>query len=119
MSIPRTTTKRRPSHPGLFIKEFILDELSISQGQLADALGLSRGAINQLVNEKRKISLDIAMRLSRFTKTTPELWLNIQRAVDLWDDRNVENESFKTIVPHEYYEFSNNSALAQKGVYTS
>ncbi len=104
MSIPRTSTPRRPSHPGLFIKEFILDELSIPQKQLALALDLSRRTINQLVHGKRKISLDIALRLGRYTKTTPELWLNMQRSVDLWDARHEKNESVNSIKPHKYYD---------------
>ena len=103
MSIQRTQTKRRPNHPGLFIDEFILKELSIPQQQLAQALGVSRRTINQLVRGKRKISLDIALRLSRFTMTTPELWLNMQRAVDLWDARNEKNESIEAIKPCEYF----------------
>ncbi len=104
MSIPRTSTQRRPSHPGLFIKEFILDEVPVSQKDLAEALGLSRRTINQLVNEKRKISLDIALRLGRFTKTSPELWLNMQRSIDLWDAHHTKNESLDSIMPHEYYD---------------
>ncbi len=104
MSIQRTSRQRRPSHPGLFIKEFILHELSIPQKQLAKVLGLPRGTINQLVNGKRKITPDIALRLSRFTKTTPELWLNMQRSIDLWDARHAKNDGIDSIRPHEYYE---------------
>lgn len=79
--IPET----RPTPPGEFIKEDILTELDLTQEQLAIALGVSRRTINQLVNEKRKITADVALRLGKFTKTSPELWLNLQMAVDLWD----------------------------------
>ncbi len=80
--------KNRPTHPGEFIKEDILKELSMTQEQLAKAIGLSRRTINQLVNGKRRITVDIALRLGRFTKTTPEMWLNLQSSVNLWDAYN-------------------------------
>jgi antitoxin HigA-1 len=41
--------------------------------------------IRELVNGKQKISMDIALRLGRFTKTSPQMWLNLQNAIDLWD----------------------------------
>ncbi len=76
---------KRPTPPGKFIKEDILNELRITAKQLAESIGLSHKIINQLVNEKRKINMDIALRLGRFTKTSPEMWLNLQNTVDLWD----------------------------------
>ena len=77
--------KKRPTHLGEFIKEDILNELDITQAQLAEALGVSYHTINQLVNKKCSLTADIALRLSRFTQTSPEMWLNLQMAVDLWD----------------------------------
>ncbi len=75
----------RPTNPGEFIQEDILKELGLSQQQLATRLGVSRRTINQLVNGKRKISADMAIRLGKFTNTSPELWMNLQTHVDLWD----------------------------------
>ena len=90
--------KNRPTHPGEFIKEDILKELSMTQEQLAKAIGLSRRTINQLVNGKRRITVDIALRLGRFTKTTPEMWLNLQASINLWDAYNSpEFENIKNI----------------------
>lgn len=77
--------ENRPTHPGEFIREDILTEFGLTQGQLAEHLGVSRRTINQLVNEKRGISADMALRLAKFTNTSPQLWLNLQQAVDLWD----------------------------------
>lgn len=92
---------KRPTHPGVFIKEDILSELSITQEQLAKLLGISRRTINQLVNEKRGISVDIALRLSTFTKTSPEMWLNLQTAIDLWDACHAPNfKDIKNIRPY-------------------
>jgi addiction module HigA family antidote len=82
------TPKHRPTHPGEFIKADILQELGMTQTQLATALGISRHTINQLVNQKRGMTLDMALRLGQFTQTSPEMWLNLQLAVDLWDARH-------------------------------
>ena len=87
--------KKRPTHPGEFIKEEILKELSMTQEQLAKEIGVSRKTINQLVNEKRGISVDIALQIGRFTNTSPEMWLNLQAAVDIWDAYHSPN--FKSI----------------------
>ncbi len=88
--------KNRPTHPSEFIKEDILKELSITQEQLSKELGVSRRTINQLVNGKRRISIDLALRIGRFTNTTPEMWLNLQASVDLWDAHN--SPSYRSIM---------------------
>jgi addiction module HigA family antidote len=77
--------KNRPIHPGKFIKEDILKEIGITEKQLAESIGVTPKIIRELVNGKSRISMDIALRLGRFTKTSPEMWLNLQNAVDLWD----------------------------------
>ena len=77
--------KNRPTPPGEFIKEDILNELGLTQAQLADILGVSYQTLNQLINEKNRLTATMALRLSRFTQTSPEMWLNLQLAVDLWD----------------------------------
>jgi addiction module HigA family antidote len=77
--------KNKPTHPGKFVKEDILKELGLTQTQLANALDVPRHTITQLVNEKCDLTADMALRLSRFTQTTPEMWLNLQLAVELWD----------------------------------
>ncbi len=88
--------RNRPTHPSEFIKEDIIKELSITQEQLAKELGVSRRTINQLVNGKRRISVDLALRIGRFTKTTPEMWLNLQASFDLWEAHN--SPSYKSIM---------------------
>ncbi len=77
--------KNRPTPPGEFIKEDILNELGMTQAQLADILGVSYKTLNQVINEKNRLTADMALRLSRFTQTSPEMWLNLQLAVELWD----------------------------------
>ena len=76
--------KRMPTHPGEILKEEFLKPLGISQTQLAKALHISFRTINELVNKKRGVSTEMALKLSRYFKTTPEFWLNLQNKYDLY-----------------------------------
>jgi addiction module HigA family antidote len=93
--------KNKPTHPGKFVKEDILKELGITQTQLANALGVSPYTISQLVNEKCDLTADMALRLSRFTQTTPEMWLNLQLAIELWEAyHSASSEKIEQIQPY-------------------
>lgn len=86
MSIPNTTgMKRRPTHPGKMLREDFLTDYGLTVSGLADAVGVSRQSINELLRERRAVSPEMALRLARLFGNTPEFWLNAQRAVDLWD----------------------------------
>jgi addiction module HigA family antidote len=86
MSIPNTIgLKRRPTHPGEMLREDFLPDYGLSVSGLADALGVSRQSINELLRERRAMSPEMALRLARLFGNSPEFWLNAQRAVDLWD----------------------------------
>ncbi|WP_247888865.1 HigA family addiction module antitoxin [Azospirillum brasilense] len=85
--------ERRPTHPGRFIQQDILEEYSLTQDQLAQRLRVSRLTINELVNGKRALSAPMAIRLARLTGQSPEFWLGLQRAVDLWEAWNAPDSS--------------------------
>lgn len=72
-----------PAHPGEVLKELYLDPLGMSPYALARRLRVPRTRIERLVRGKTGISADTALRLARFFNTTPEYWLNMQRAWDL------------------------------------
>ncbi len=76
------TTKLSPVHPGAFLAE-LLDELSISQAELARALGVSAMRVSHILNGKRPVTAEMAMRLARFFGQTPQYWLNLQSRYDL------------------------------------
>lgn len=76
---------RKPTHPGAIIREDILPELGISQTDLADHLRVSRRTISEIIHERRPLTPDMALRLSHFLGTTPESWLNMQQALDIWE----------------------------------
>lgn len=76
---------RPPAHPGRILKNLYLAPLGVTNTQLAETLGVSRKAISAIVNERKSVTPDMALRLSRaFPNTSPEFWLNVQRAHDLW-----------------------------------
>ena len=73
----------RAIHPGEVIREDYLAPLSMSSNALAQALRVPATRIHEIVNERRAISADTAVRLARFFSTSPELWMNLQAAFDL------------------------------------
>jgi addiction module HigA family antidote len=77
-------SKRRPTHPGQILKHIYLEPLGLSITELARRLGASRKAISAIVNERKSVTPDMALRLAQAFSTTPELWLNLQRNHDLW-----------------------------------
>ena len=83
--MPRLPKNRRPTHPGKVFEEDFLIPLGITQKEAAKRLRISYPRMNEIVNGKRTVTPDTALRLGRFTDTEPEFWLNLQQAVDLWD----------------------------------
>jgi addiction module HigA family antidote len=77
--------KRKPTHPGEILREDVLPALSMTQGDLAKRLGVSRLSVSDLLHGKRSLSPDMALRIGRLTNTTPQSWLHMQAAVDLWE----------------------------------
>jgi addiction module HigA family antidote len=75
---------RRPTHPGGILRRHYIEPLSMTVSGLAGVLGVSRKTLSEIVNEHASITPDMALRLSKAFKTTPELWLNMQRNYDLW-----------------------------------
>lgn len=79
------TQNRQPAHPGRILKNLYLSPLGISNTKLAETLGVSRKAISQIVNERKAVTPDMALRLSvALPNTSPEFWLNLQKNYDLW-----------------------------------
>lgn len=93
------TVRRRPTPPGEVLRDEVLDANGITQDQLAEAMGVSRLTINQLVNGHRTLTAETALKLAKATRTTAAFWLRMQMAVDLYD-ANVEVGGFvKSIRP--------------------
>jgi addiction module HigA family antidote len=76
---------RKPTHPGAILREDVLPALGMTQTKFAQSLMVSRLTVSELLHEKRGLSPDLAARIGRLTSTTPESWLRMQAAVDLWE----------------------------------
>ena len=77
-----TTNGLPPIHPGEFLKE-ALDELGLSQAQLARAIGVSAMRVSHVVNGSRPVTAELALLFGRAFNQSPQYWLNLQAAYDL------------------------------------
>jgi antitoxin HigA-1 len=91
--------KRRPTHPGEMLREDFMPDYGLTVAGLAEALGVSRQSINELLRGRRAVSPEMALRLSRLFGNSAEFWLNAQRAVDLWDAAQVLGGDMRRIKP--------------------
>ena len=86
----------RPVHPGEILRDE-LEELGMSANAFAEALNVPANRISTILKGQRGITADTALRLSRYLGTTPQVWLNLQKAFEL---RVAELESGKEITKH-------------------
>jgi antitoxin HigA-1 len=90
-----------PPHPGLTVRHDCLEPLGLTVTEGAKVLGVTRQALNNLVNGKAGISPEMAIRLSKAFGTTPETWLRLQMAYDLAQVRpqkiNVKRVARRTV----------------------
>ncbi len=90
--------RRKPTHPGVIIKEDVLKPLNLTITDAAKDLGVTRKALSELINERSALSPDMAVRIARATKTSPESWMNMQQKLDLWES---EHKNFNIVpFPH-------------------
>ena len=78
---------RNPPHPGGIVRRQCLDPLKLSVTEAAKGLGVTRQALSDLLNGKAGISIEMAIRLSKSFGSSPETWLGMQMAYDLWEAR--------------------------------
>ena len=77
-------TKRKPASIGEMSIEEFMAPLGLTQGALAEAMGVQRKHVNELCNNRRSVTAPDALILARVFGNSPEFWLNIQRRNDLW-----------------------------------
>ncbi len=90
--------KRRPTHPGAILREDVLPELALTQGEFADRLGVSRRTVSEILHERRPVTPDMAIRLGKLLGNGAGIWLRMQQTVDIWEAEQ-EPERFASIKP--------------------
>jgi antitoxin HigA-1 len=90
---------RRPTHPGEMLREDFLPDFALTVSGLAESIGVSRQSVNEILRERRAISPEMALRLSKLFGNSPEFWMNAQRAVDLWDASQTIKKDVQKIKP--------------------
>ena len=91
--------KMRPIHPGEILREEFLAPLEMSANRLAQVLAVPTNRITEIVGERRAITAETALRLSRAFDTTPEFWLNLQQAYELRSAEKELGPALKSIKP--------------------
>jgi addiction module HigA family antidote len=79
------TTKRKPASVGEILVEEFMEPLGLTQGALAEAMGVQRKHVNELCNGRRTVTAATALILARVFGNSPDFWLNAQRRTDLWE----------------------------------
>ncbi len=85
--------KRPPTHPGEMLLEEYLKPLGMSQTEAARRMKISVNRLNELIRGKRGVTAGTALRLAELLGTSPEFWLNLQTAWDLWHAYRAERRS--------------------------
>lgn len=85
-------TKRKPVSLGEILTEEFMEPMNLTQGVLAEAMGVQRKHVNELCNNRRAVTAPTALILARVFGNSPDFWLNIQRRSDLWEAMNSPHE---------------------------
>jgi addiction module HigA family antidote len=86
------TTTRRPASVGEILVEEFMEPMGLTQGALAEAMGVPRKHVNELCNGRRAITVPTALILARVFGNSADFWLNTQRRGDLWEALNSPRE---------------------------
>jgi addiction module HigA family antidote len=89
-----------PPHPGEFIQEIYLDPHGISGRELAEKLDVAPSTLSRILKGSSRVTPEMALRLSKALGRTPESWLSLQDAHDLWIAR--QNVDMNRVVPLQF-----------------
>ena len=89
--------KKNLIHPGEILREEFMIPMKISQNRLALAIGVPATRVGEIVNERRAITVDTAIRLGMYFKTGPEFWINLQTNYDLGIAYNEKKHEYDLI----------------------
>lgn len=92
-------TQRKPVSVGEMLRTEFMEPLEIRIVDLADTMGVHRNTLSNLIHDKSTLTAPLAMKLAAALGNTPEFWLNLQHACDLWLTRNQYHHEQKKIKP--------------------
>ena len=86
----------RPVHPGEVLAD-ILEDLEINESEFAKVLDVSRQTVNEIIEGKRGITADMAIRIGKALGNGPKLWLNLQQKIDIWEAMTANKETYEKV----------------------
>ncbi len=90
-----------PDHPGAILRDEFLAPAGLAVSRAADRLDVSRQTLHRILSGKSAVTADMALRLGRFTGTSPAFWLNLQAQHDLWHQGRELARALRSIHPFE------------------
>jgi addiction module HigA family antidote len=99
----RIPTNRTPTHPGEMLLEEFLVPMGLTQRELADSIHVPYQRVNDLVNGRRGITPNTALRLAKYFGNTAAFWMNLQLRWDLYFADQAEKQVLKRISPHQVH----------------
>lgn len=95
---PKRVASRKPTHPGAVLKMTVFPDLGKPIAEIADDLGVTRQSLYQLMEEKRALSPEMAIRLGHYLGNGPAIWLRMQSTYDIWKaTQKVDVSSIPTV----------------------
>ena len=99
---PKRSPDRCPTHPGAMLREIVLPALKHSKVEVAEAMGVSRQTLYDILAERQPVTPSMAVRLGAVFDTTAASWLTMQNAFDLWKaSRDVDTSKLRKLEPVE------------------
>jgi addiction module HigA family antidote len=94
-------SRRRPTHPGEVLREDVIKPLGLTVTEAAKRLGVTRKTLSALINCRASMSPEMAVRIGKATRTSPESWLYMQSKLDLWlaEQKPPVVEEFEEVAP--------------------
>lgn len=91
------TTTRKPFTPGEILTTEFMEPFELTQGKLAELMGVERRLVNEVCNGHRSVTTETAFMLATVFGTTPEFWMDLQRQTDIWQTMHNENRDGKIL----------------------
>ena len=89
----------KPLHPGVIIKDVLIDNTDLTISEAASRLGVTRTTLSRLLNQHAGVSPEMALRLSKLLNTSIEIWVNLKSQYDIWNVAHQPISGIESIVP--------------------